>query len=393
MIIAITVLTVGFVAIVGATHRFDLRLGGVVVVPLLAVYTLRNVEALPLFVLSGVTAYVSILLVQRRVLLYGRQLLIAAIGAGALVPMLTVIIFDVTIRPAGGFGEVEYIASVLPGIAAYNLYRLDREKRRPDLAASLALLCGLLLLGGGLARLLTGTGVASATPPVVLVAGTELAKLTATQQFAQPSPNVVSDAFGVTLIIVGMVASEFARDRWGLRTAGVIALPLLAIFVLSELRLLLIYLVTAAVVATIATLVHRATFLYGRNLLAFACIAGTILVVPLATAFDLVVGIRALIVGLLAGVAAYHYHALPDPEVVPTVAMSAGIFTVLYASAWFAVGPAPSGLAAVVTPGHLAVGGLAVAAAAWSAIWLEAARPPSNEVLEANVITRNGRYR
>jgi len=92
MLISTLLLVLGLaVGVVGA-QMYDLRFGGVLVVPLLAILALRNFITLPVFLLSAAVAYGSIEITQRRLLVNGRNLFRVSLISGALVPVLTLII-------------------------------------------------------------------------------------------------------------------------------------------------------------------------------------------------------------------------------------------------------------------------------------------------------------
>lgn len=60
-----------------------IELGGTIAIPVLAVYTLKNVFMLPIFVLSAILAFVGLWVVKQRTLLYGRDELLVAMGIGS----------------------------------------------------------------------------------------------------------------------------------------------------------------------------------------------------------------------------------------------------------------------------------------------------------------------
>lgn len=129
MLIATTVFLLGLLAGIGAVQLFGLRLGGVIIVPLVAVYLLRSFATFPVFVLSTLAAYLSLSYTKRRLPIYGRQLFLLAIVVGALVPLTVVELLSLGLGVERTLSEVEFIGSVLPGVAAYNFHRLEPERR------------------------------------------------------------------------------------------------------------------------------------------------------------------------------------------------------------------------------------------------------------------------
>ena len=88
MLIATTVMLLGLIIGVGAAQLASLRLGGVIVVPLVSVYLLRSFATFPVFVASVAAAYASLRAIENRVLLYGRPLFVVSVLIGALVPVV-----------------------------------------------------------------------------------------------------------------------------------------------------------------------------------------------------------------------------------------------------------------------------------------------------------------
>ena len=72
MLIATAVTILGLLAGIAAAQLQGLRLSGVIIVPLSAVYLLKNFATFPVFTLGIVAAYTSLWIVKRRLLLFGR---------------------------------------------------------------------------------------------------------------------------------------------------------------------------------------------------------------------------------------------------------------------------------------------------------------------------------
>lgn len=137
MLVATAVMLVGLLAGIAAAQLRGLRLGGVIVVPLVAVYLLWSFATFPVFLVSTVAAYAAVWVVKRRVPLYGRSLFVVSVLVGSLVPTA---MFE--LAALGAVLDVEargvaFVGSVLPGIAAYNFHRLELEDRILDALYSL----------------------------------------------------------------------------------------------------------------------------------------------------------------------------------------------------------------------------------------------------------------
>lgn len=211
MLIAALLVVIGLtVGAVAATTR-GYRLSGVVVGSLLAVYTLIDFTAFPVFVLSTLLAYVGVTLLAERWLVYSRRLLLASVVIGAVVPLSVFVLIDAWQNRTPTVGELEYLGSILPGVAAYNFYRVDAERRLRELGASLALFAGLFAVGALAAFLwgtapcttcaLLGRSPAAYTTPLVLTAGSDIAALLGlpTSAAQQGVGSAVTVAFVATL--------------------------------------------------------------------------------------------------------------------------------------------------------------------------------------------------
>lgn len=114
-----TVLFTAYVlAGVVAYERWGLRLGGVLVLPFLALYTLDDVRALLLFAVSAVAAFFGGEAVHRSTLLYGRRMFITFL----LISMWTSLLANSVI----GVERESVFMPLLPGLFAYNLHREGR---------------------------------------------------------------------------------------------------------------------------------------------------------------------------------------------------------------------------------------------------------------------------
>lgn len=60
MLIAVLLAVIGITSIIILTQLFGYRLGGVIVVPVLAVYTCKNFLMLPLFLVGSIVAYLGL---------------------------------------------------------------------------------------------------------------------------------------------------------------------------------------------------------------------------------------------------------------------------------------------------------------------------------------------
>jgi hypothetical protein len=370
MLLALALVLAGLLVGVAATQRFGLRLGGVLTVPLLAVYTLRDATTLPVFLASIVVAYVAVDHVTKNTLLHGRPLFLVGIVAG----MAASVVFYGVAALAGAVvpvGAIELVGSVLPGIAAYNFHRQEGREMVVDAGASLATLAGLLGLGAGLVALVGGTPLATLSPPVLLAPTADVVGWMDVPAVAAAAGTTYALAPTLVLVVVGMTASEFARRRWGLRPGGIVALPVLALLALANAWMLPVYLIAAAAAYGATRLLARRTLIYGRVLLSAAIAVGVVVATFVALPAHLVSGLlgatvadglAVFVVGVLGGVGAYNLEVVPAAERPHTVAVASGQFAGL---AWLGVALFPVSQGGLLAdPGMSAVVATALAAVA-----------------------------
>jgi hypothetical protein len=371
MLIAVALTLVGLLVGVTATQRFGLRLGGVLTAPLLAVYSLHDLGTLPIFVASAVLAYLAVGYVTRTTLLHGRPLFLVGIGAGmvASVGLFLVASLAGAVVP---LGAIELVGSVLPGIAAYNFHRQQWRTMLVDLGATLATVAGLLALGAGLVTVVAGTALAELGPAILLAGPADVVAWTGVEATGGGTPPRYALLPTLALVAVGLLASEALRRRYGLRPAGIVALPVLALFALSNPWLVPLYLLTAGTAYAATRLLARRTLVYGRVLLSAGIAVGVLVAITVAVPTALVAslldaavadGMTVFVVGVLGGVGAYNLEVVPPAERPHTVAVAVALFAGLCWLAVALVRPtegalfADAGLPAVVATALVAVAG------------------------------------
>lgn len=370
MLIATTVLLLGLLAGIVVAQLYGLRLGGVIIVPLVAVYLLRSFATFPIFLLSTIAAYASLHYIKHRVPVYGRQLFLLAVLTGALVPILIIELITRGIGVERTLSEVEFIGSVLPGIAAYNFHRLEPDRRIVDGVLSLAVLLGLVLIGIGLTLFVGLTPLATVLPPLLLSPESDIAVSLGLTVQRPALPVIASNRLTLGLVTLGMGIAEIARARYGLRLAGVIVLPLVALIAFRNEFLLPVWIISVVLAFVGITLLHRWTLIYGRVLLAFGVIIGILTTISLVTVIPVRHGLLPFFIGLLGGITAYNIHVVPPAERLPTALVTVSTLVVVIFVARLFIIPPPRGLlvsvtvtdlrvgAALVVPGILALGQL-----------------------------------
>ncbi|EJN58420.1 hypothetical protein HSB1_38370 [Halogranum salarium B-1] len=325
MIVAALILLLGLTAGVAATQVWGLRLSGVLAVPLFALYTLYDFTSLPVILASIVLAYVAVGLVREHTLLYGRRLLYIAVGIGASIPL------GITAALSLEFGisqpvETLSIGSVLPGIAAYNLHRLDMDKRIDDVIATTAAFVGLVVFGASLVTPTTAQLFGDATPLLLFGSGSDIAAFRGAVVHDGSVTNATGPAVSALVILAGIVVAELYEDVWNVRLLGLISVPLLALLLFQNPWFVGLYAVSVPLVYAITEGINRRTLLYGRVLLSAAIGTGIVLTFALSVFFASTAGYSLLVVAILSGVGGYNLHRIAPGRRRHTVGVSVGTF-------------------------------------------------------------------
>lgn len=339
MIVASLVMIVGLLVGIGVVQAYGLRLSGVLVVPMCAVYALYDVLALPAFVIGVTAAYVGLAVLQRRTLLFGRQLLLAGMILSMVVPLavfgglLALGVLEVSLTTA------TFAGSILPGVAAYNYHQLDSDRRLEDVAASVGTLIGLIALGGSLVNLTMAPRLGRLTPPVLYGPNSDIAA--ARNAVIGDMGGFLEISLPVVLLVIalGMLVSEGSYVRWGIRLNGIIALPLLALFALQSVAIIPLYVLGVATVYGVLKQFHRSTLLYGRVLLGTGLVIALAGSIPIAVFFPVASGLHLFFTAILIGIAAYNLHRMPPEHRSTSISLSAGAFALFL-----------GGLRLIVTP-------------------------------------------
>ncbi len=325
MILSAILVVLGLSLGIIATQYWDLRLSGVIVVPLFAIYTLYDVTAVPVLIVSVAAAYLGLRSVTKRTLLYGRQLLYAGIFIGALVPFA----FIAATTAAGLLTysiEMYALGSILPGIAAYNMYRVDQERLIDDIVASVSAYIALVAIGVAFVSQTTASWLGEWSP--LLFAPTADVAQYRDVAITTGDLSVIHDPLvGTAVIMAGLVTALAVETVWRVRLFGIIALPLLALFFVAHPFTLVFYLGCVGVTYTITQLIHKRTLVYGRVLLSLAVISGVIVAIPVAMTLA-VPGQYLLFVSLLAGIGGYNIHRLSTAQLGRSVRLSTTVFAV-----------------------------------------------------------------
>jgi len=254
----------------------------------------------------------SISYIKTRLPLYGRQLFVLSIFIGALVPVTIVELLVAGVGAETAITDVEFLGSVLPGIAAYNFHRLDTEQRVLDGVVSLAVLLFLVVVGIGLTFLVGLSPLAGTLPPLLLAPESDIALAFGLTVDRPPLPVITSNSLSLVLVLAGMAIAELVRFRYQLRVARIIVVPLVVLITFRNGMLLPVWMLATVGAYGSIQLVHWWTLLYGRVLLAFGIIVSILTTVSLVSVVPVIHGVLPFFVGLLGGVTAYNIHVVPQ---------------------------------------------------------------------------------
>lgn len=326
MLVAVAITALGFLLVGLTTQLFGYRLGGTIAIPVLAVYTLKNVFMLPIFVLSTVLAYLGLRVVKQRTLLYGRDELLVAMGLGSAIPLLLLAVLGSVVPES--LRSVVFIGSILPGLAAFNYHQLKPQYRLKDALAATLLYGALVGLGWLLITPALAARLGTITPPALYTATSDVAVAKSAVVPTELEPTILARPVAVGLFLLGLLCSERVRGRYGLRI-GLIALPLLAIYALASKWLLVLYVLLLALSFAFLQAVHVTTLLYGRVLISLTTAFALLAAVPTVIWFPITRGLSAYFVAILAGIGAYNWHTAPRPKRKLFVPLQVGVFAAM----------------------------------------------------------------
>lgn len=383
MLVATLLSVVGLFGVAVLTQFTGYRLGGTITVPVLAVYTLHSALMLPVFLGSAVVAYAGLWYLRQRTLIYGRDELVAAFVMGTSIPLVVILLL---VQLGFDPDVVVFFGSILPGLAAYNYHSVDPEYRRMDLLAGLGLLAVLVVLGWALVRPAIATRLGSVTPPVLFTDASDVAALNGATIAGETESVVVSREIVAAIFVAGLLLAERIRLRFGVRV-GVVTAVLLAVYALTNVWLIVLYLCLFALAFGFVQAVTVATLRYGRVLLGVTVAFAVLFGVPLTVWLPIDRGLSALFVAFLAGVTAYNAHVTGPFERRLVLPLQAVVFVPALLVARLFGPPEPRGVPEALTPSVVLACVLVVAAGVAVGQWYAVEQPDESEVLSAGVLS------
>ena len=383
VLIATFIAALGFVSVALITQLRGYRLGGTITLGVVTVYTLKNFVMFPVFLLSTALAYLGLDLLKRRTLIYGRDELIAAILIGTLIPVIALTTLS---ELASDVRNIAFIGSILPGLAAYNYHQMKPEYRRQDLGATLGLFAVLFALGAALVSPSIAQLVSPLTPPILLAQSSEIAVFRGAVAVEVTEQPLMPRQVLVFVLMVGLIAAEYLRARFDVRT-GVIAAALLAVFTLENQWLFVLYVTIFGCSYLIVTVVHHRTLRYGRVLLGIGTAAAALMTVVVTVLLPISRGLAAFFTGIVAGVMAYNTHATAPAERRVVFPLQLLVFVPLLIVLRLIAAPGDAGFPQAVTLPVMLGAVVVTGAALWYAYTATVAQPDDSAVLSSSVLS------
>jgi predicted secreted protein len=131
-LVSVGILGLGMALSEGLRSRYGLRIGGVIIVPLIVLTAFRNSWMVPLWIGTAVLAYLAVRFVHWWTLLYGRVLLALGVIVGLLISISAVTVVPVQ------HGLLPFFVGILSGISGYNLHIVPPAERRANVFVTVA---------------------------------------------------------------------------------------------------------------------------------------------------------------------------------------------------------------------------------------------------------------
>lgn len=334
MVVAPVVAVLGLLVVAASARPGDGRVETAVALPLGAAAAVWSPPVAPALLAGAGLAYLALAVLEARTLLFGRRLRAIAALVGATVPLGT-LAGAVALGVALPSPELWLAGSVVPGVLAYDLRRQPARRRLPigvggaTVFASLAV-TGVVLRATVAAApidraVLTPAGSAPAAPLTILA----------------------------PVVLLGIAAGAVLRWRYGLH-AGLLSVPLLAVWTVESRRVFLAYLAAGLAATFVVAVVQPRLRSPGRRLAAAAGLVGATVgaVASVLGAPEL----PALLAGVLAAEDARLLRGHAGTDLRDALALGGGLFALLTAP--LAVGIGVTGGWWFPTVGAVGVAGL-----------------------------------
>lgn len=382
MLVAAFIMVVGIATVATVSHREGYRLGGVMTIPLLVIYTFREPLSPLIFAGGTAAAWGALWATREYTLNYGRRVFLVAVLAGAFATVLSA--YVVALGTPLPFDDAEIVASIFPGVAAYNLMRLDADDRAVDVCLMVAVFVALVLVG--VVGLFYFEGRPMPTPPVLALPTSDLVTWLGIEPRGSVVTKLTPNWLAIALLVTDVAIYEGVRKRYDIRLAGIIVIPLLAVFSVRLKHTFALFAVGATVVFVLLSSIHWLSLLYGRVLLGLSLVFGSVYVLLIGLFTTTAIpGLTLFFLGLFVGVAAYNLHRVSPRNRPATLRLSAGLFVVFYAVLVVFVEIPPTGLFA---EHHLAYGLIGASALCLGGVELyrlEHSRPSPSAFARASV--------
>jgi len=346
MLVAPVVAVLGFVLVAASARPGDGRVETAIALPVGAAVAVWSPPVVPALLAGAGVAYLALAVLEARTLLFGRRLRGIAALVGATVPLGT-LAGAAALDAALPHPEIWLAGAVVPGVLAYDLRRQPVRRRVSIGVGGVAVFASLAVTG----VVLRATVAAAPIDRAVLVPTGP----------ATPVPL----AFLGPIVLLGVAVATVVRWRYGL-SAGLLSVPLLAVWTVEHPGVLLAYLLAGLAGAFVVGLVQPRLRLPGRRLAATA--GGVGAAVGAAAGALGVPALPALFAGVLAAEDARLLRRHAGADLRDALALGAGTFALL-AAACLAVSDAAAATVSPAAPsltapaiGLVGVGGLLLVA-------------------------------
>jgi len=389
MWIATLITVVGVMCVAVITQFKGYRLGGVITVPVMVVYTLREFLMLFVFPISILVAYIGLWMLKKRTLMYGRNLLVATIVMGSIIPTAA---FLLLVGFGADLGVIQFIGSILPGLAAYNYQEIDPDYRKKDLLVSGVLFVLLFVAGWLLVTPWIAERFGTLTPPLLFFPTSDVAVYKGAAGYGgtvgvvEADPIILSRTYTVGIFAGGLTATEVIRRRFGVRI-GVVAPVLIAIYAIASYWLPIMYVMMLFMMFLFIQGVNKFTLRYGRVLLGMSIALGMVVGLVLTFIFPIERGPSAFFVAIIATVSAYNAHVSAPIERRLVFPLQLAIFAPTVVVVRYLTEPLPRGVPKELTS-PIVVGAVVVALVCLAFAEAYTVRQPDeDEVLSESVLS------
>ena len=366
------------------------RLGGVMVLPILAIYTLREFFTPVIFIIGTVAAWISLWVLQEYTLNYGRRLFLSAVSTGVIATILTGFVLSQVFPNQLSFETAEAITSIFPGITAFNLMRVSPGNRRAEL---LIIGCSYLaLIAVGVLLLWLFPTFVTQTPPFLTLQISDITAWIELRPQGSPHSRVIPGWIVLIILPISIFIYEGFRQRYDHRLVGIVIIPTLGLFTVQSSSVVIFYTLGATIIYYFITYIQYMTLFYGRVLLTVSILLGTIYSLIFGVFFSqlvLIPGVSLFFTGIFVGIGAYNLNRVSRKTRLAHIRIDAGLFVISYTLLFFLIDIPVTGLLHDNLVFYIFVGVMIVALAVIEMYRLEQSIPDATAFASESAFARS----